>query len=162
MAMSDYTTAIHEAAHAVIGRVLGLPCGAVSVRGSEDGKELGHAVVVDPVRVWRRGDGARRPMVEASCACLYAGAEAERVILGLEATGDESDRDRATSLIRIVGVRGASGVQDDAWHRYEAKLRGRAAAFVAKHRATIERVAASLLARGSLSGREVNAIMAQA
>ena len=131
-------TAYHEAGHAVIARVLGLPCGRVTIVGADE-DELGHAVVGDPIRTWERGDGPRRPLVEASCISLYAGVEAERVILGQQDSGDDFDSDKATSLIKIIGVRGASYVGDDVWDRYEARLRRRSNELVRIHQRQIER-----------------------
>ena len=153
-------TACHEAGHAVIGRMVGLPCGKVTIVG-DDQHELGHAIVVDPIRTWERGDGPRRPLVEASCISLYSGAEAERVILGVagDAAGDGPDCSKATSLIMIIGVRGASYVGDDVWERYEARLRRRSNELVRLHQDRIVRVAKALEERGTLEGDEVDAIM---
>jgi ATP-dependent Zn protease len=155
-----FATAIHEAGHAVIGRVLGLPCGAVTIEPSDDDQELGHAVVGDPGRVWQRGDGPRRPLIEKSCVCLYAGREAERIIAGSAEVGDGPDCTKATSLICIIGVRGATFVSDDVWDRYEARLRARSRALVSKHRAQIERVAHALTARGKLTSEQVDELIA--
>ena len=152
-------TAYHEAGHAVIARVLGLPCGRVTIVGADE-DELGHAVVGDPIRTWERGDGPRRPLVEASCISLYAGVEAERVILGQQDSGDDFDSDKATSLIKIIGVRGASYVGDDVWDRYEARLRRRSNELVRIHQRQIERVAKALQERGTLESEEVDAMLA--
>ncbi len=153
------STSYHEAGHAVIAPVLGLPCGKVTVVGADE-DELGHAVVGDPIRTWERGDGPRRPLVEASCISLYAGAEAERVILGQRGDGDGFDSDKATSLIKIIGVRGASYVGDDVWERYEARLRRRSNELVHLHQHRIERVAKALQERGTLEAEEVDAMLA--
>lgn len=154
-------TAIHEAGHAVIGRVLSLPCGEVTIIG-EDERELGHAIVDDPIRTWERGDGSRRALVEASCISLYAGAEAERVLLGNagDHVDDGPDFGKARSLIMILGVRGAHYVGDEVWERYEARLRRQSNLLVLLHRYKIERVARALLERGTLQGDDVDAIIA--
>ena len=161
MTLDRKATAIHEAGHAVIGRVLGLPCGKVTTI-SDDPAELGHAVVEDPIHGWRRGDGPRRQMVEASCMSLYAGAEAERVILGKQGddVGDGPDCSKAASLIELIGVRGASFVGDEVWERYEARLRARSNQLVRLHRAKIERVGAALMERGELSANEIDELIA--
>ena len=158
--LKQRATACHEAGHAVIGRVIGLPCGKVTIVG-DDEHELGHAIVADPIRTWERGDGPRKPLVEASCISLYAGAEAERVILGEvgDPVGDGYDNEKATSLIMIIGVRGARYVGDDVWERYEARLRRRSNELVRLHQYRIERVATALEERGTLEGDEVDAIM---
>ncbi len=153
-------TAIHEAGHAVIGRVLGLPCGEVTIIGESE-HELGHAIVDDPIHTWERGDGSRRALVEKSCISLYAGAEAERVLLGNagDHVGDGPDFSKARSLIMILGVRGAH-VGDEVWERYEARLRRQSNLLVLLHRHKIERVARALLERGTLQGDDIDAIIA--
>jgi ATP-dependent Zn protease len=151
--------AIHEAGHAVIGRLFDLPCGTVSIKPSDDGESLGHAIIDDPIRSWQRGDGSRRALVEASCVAIYAGAEAERVILNCEPSGDQGDCSTATSLISIMGVRGASFVGDDVWDRYEGRLRERATKLVRLHQATIERVASDLMKHESLTDEEIRKLI---
>ncbi len=99
-------------------------------------------------------------MVEASCISLYAGAEAERVILGQQSDGDGFDSDKATSLIQIIGVPGANCVGDDAWEQYEARLRRRSNELVRIHKHRIERVATALEERGMLEAEEVDAMIA--
>jgi cell division protease FtsH len=153
-----FATAVHEAGHAVIGRILGLPCGGATIESSNDG-ELGHADVDDPIREWRRGDGSRRPLIEKSCVCLYAGAEAERIVNGTAYVGDGPDCSKATSLISIIGVRGAAFVNDDVWDRYEAKLRSRSGILVAKHGTQIERIAEALMKQGALTSQQIDALM---
>lgn len=41
-------TAVHEAGHAVVGRVLGLDCGVVSIEINRTDREAGHAIIADP------------------------------------------------------------------------------------------------------------------
>jgi len=104
---------LHEAGHAVVGRVLGLVCGEVTL-ATPDG--LGHAHV-EPRWRWREREyGAPKQLAEAFAVALYAGAESERVILGIsEPDGDGVDQERATGeLARHVRVPGARFVGDDA------------------------------------------------
>ncbi len=151
--------AFHEAGHAVLGRVLGLPCGGATIIAAEE-HELGHAVIDDPIRTWGRGDGPRRPLIEASCVCLYAGAEAERALLNvIDEFHDGPDCSKATSLISIIGVRGARFVGDEVWERYEAKLRRRANQMVRSHASTVERLAELLLKIEAVSGSQIDALM---
>src|SRR6266446_6649808 len=46
--VSNRSTAIHEAGHAVIGRVLGLTCDSATIIPNEDEREAGHALIADP------------------------------------------------------------------------------------------------------------------
>ena len=155
---TDRSTAVHEAGHAVIARVLGLPCGKVTIIG-DDERELGHAIVADPIRSWERGDGPRRPLIEKSCIALYSGAQAAHIILGDKDQDDELDCYKATSLLKLVGVRHARFVGDDTWERFEQRLRQRARALVVRHRSKILRVADALITRRTLTGEEVNALI---
>ncbi len=152
-----YSTALHEAGHAVVARELGLVCGDVSIEPSED--ELGYAVVVDPVRNWERGDGPRRPLMERHVMSLFAGGEAEILIANTNVTGDGPDCTKATNCIAAVGVRGAEYVMDDVWERYERKLRLKSMELVRRHRRKIEFVAQALRANRTLSGADVDAIL---
>jgi len=147
------STAIHEAGHVVIGRVLEMPCGQVTILREDD--TLGHAVVDN---LWEPGDGPRRAFMEAACVTLFAGREAQRVILDIDdEAGDRSDRARAVELITGFPPRGCSMVGDAAWIRYEDKLRVRSNRLVRLHRLPIERVAAALLKHGTLQPADVDA-----
>jgi hypothetical protein len=155
--------AYHEAGHAVIGRVLGLVCGDATLSSSEH-DALGDAHVERRWRWREREYGAPKELAEAFCIALYAGAEAERVILGDAnenlLVGDGVDQERAThALIDVGGVRGASYVCDDVWERHEARLRRKAKALVQQHRAVIERVAKALIEHGTLRADEIDKIV---
>lgn len=154
----DRQTAIHEAGHAVVGRAVGVPCGEVTIE-AETPDDLGHSVMLDPRFSWERGDGAKRPIVEAFCIALYAGAEAERFILGTTNVGDGVDCDRATKCLAWVGLPGASYEGDDVFDRHEARLRARARSAVVEHRAAIERVATALVEHRTLSGDQVDGLI---
>jgi hypothetical protein len=153
-----YAVAVHEAGHAVIGRVLGLACGEATIEPSTDSENLGYAVISNPLQHWERGEGPRRPLAEAFCISLYAGAEAERLIVGSNPVGDGTDCERGTAAMNAVGVRGASYVADDAYDRYEARLRGRATGLVRQYRRAIERVADALLS-GPLTNEKLTQLI---
>jgi hypothetical protein len=100
-------TAYHEAAYAVIGRVLGLVWGEATIKSNATGtndESLGYACIEDPVRHWQREIGSRRQRTDAFYMASYAGAEAEKIILGEEsAFGDVDDQDRATACLALAG-----------------------------------------------------------
>ena len=152
-------TAVHEAGHAVIGRALGVTCHDVSIVPDRPSEDLGYSVMDDPRFSWERGDGPKRPLAEAFCIALYAGAEAERLILGTSDVGDGVDCERATDCLTWAGVRGATFVGDDAYDSREAALRARARLEVMRRRAVIERVADALLIHGTLTGEQVDALL---
>jgi hypothetical protein len=163
-------TAIHEAGHAVIGRVLDLDCGPVSVEPDED--STGHAVTADPwqtaarwdrefferaerdPRLFLQGRGPRQyeDAVFARALMLMAGAEAEIEFLGRCAPGDDDDRKWIVDCIREIE-------RADDWDRYEARLRRQCRRLVRRHRAGIDRIAQELLRRRKLEGDEVTALL---
>jgi hypothetical protein len=79
-------TAIHEAGHAVIGRVLGLPCGRVTIESDED--SAGHAISKDCLQVvahWEKIGCDHRCMdtvLRARILTFLAGRIAEEECLG--------------------------------------------------------------------------------
>ncbi|MDG4898301.1 hypothetical protein P9272_32730 [Mesorhizobium sp. WSM4976] len=120
---------------------------------------LGYSVMDDPRFSWQRGDGPKRPIVEAFCMALFAGAEAEKFFLGSVDIGDGVDCDRATNCLAWLGLPGASYVGDEVFDRNEARLRAKARVAVIQHRAAIQRVAAALVEHRTLSGDQVDALI---
>src|SRR5579863_6272025 len=90
--------AIHEAAHAVIGRVLNLSCGSVTIVPNVDEGEAGCAIIHDPwktaydwdQKIWEEVEQGLPPSKSRNPRSAFrgtilarmAGAEAETVILG--------------------------------------------------------------------------------
>jgi hypothetical protein len=95
--MSDdpWHKAVHEAAHAVIGRVLGMDCGPVTIVTDDDSE--GHSITYHPTDTYERweergkfrGDDMHSIYV-GRILTLMAGAEAERELLG-KCNGGEGD-----------------------------------------------------------------------
>ena len=153
-------TAAHEAGHAVIARVLGLNAGKVTIVPDQTEETLGFSEVDDPRFSWQEGDGSKSKAANLFALHLYAGAEAERLICRTADAGDGVDRERATACLAWAGaVRGATFVGDDMFDRYEARLRKKAADLVRQHRYTIERVAAALLEKKTLTNGEVEMLI---
>jgi ATP-dependent Zn protease len=78
-------TAHHEAGHAVVGRVLGLTCGGVTIVPNYDEMTAGVSVtqVETSISDWEaRGRWRFESMYRASIFILMAGREAEIVCLG--------------------------------------------------------------------------------
>ena len=89
-------TALHEAGHAVIGRVLGIRCGHATILADED--LAGHSLAAPPheflERWWHNLGRYYREEAAAFHARIMtymAGAEAERVLLGACNGGDGND-----------------------------------------------------------------------
>jgi len=156
--MSDKSTAYHEAAHAVIGRVLGLTCGQVSIITDDD--SVGHAIIADPwVTVWDWEQRARfrdaRQAFRGTIIARMAGAEAEVEFFGQCRGGDGDDR-REISM--MMDSRYAE-IPPDHWDRYEARLRAQTRRLVRRNRDGIERIAGALLDRGTLQPDEIEALL---
>jgi ATP-dependent Zn protease len=89
------STAVHEAGHAVIGRVLGMVCGHATIVPDDD--SLGHSIAADPwmiAHAWEQR-GKYRDMssvFRGRILGFMAGAEAEAEILHRTAIGDGDDR----------------------------------------------------------------------
>ena len=142
-------TAIHEAAHAVIGRILGMNCGSVSVVADDD--STGHSICADPwatMHSWdRRGHFRDARSVFVGRVLTYmAGAEAEVAILGICAGGDGDDREQISEMLETREI----GAVDDNRPRLEARLRRAARMLVHRHQRAIEQLATALTALGTI------------
>lgn len=136
-------TAIHEAGHAVIGRVLGIPCGEASILADEDSS--GHSITGDvwaTLSAWESRGKFRdvRSSYLARIVTYMAGAEATTEILGLamEEAGDEEDERQISLMLDDVG--GYS----------EERVRAATRHLVRRHRGKIEEVASILEAASTL------------
>jgi hypothetical protein len=143
---ATWRTSVHEAGHAVIGRVLTPACGPASIVADHD--SAGHAITADPYETlyeWeRRGKVRFTPdsaMVGRVLAYM-AGAEAEGVLFGKAGRGDGADRRQIAWMLEDIGP-----VDPD---RYEQRLRRMTRMLVRRHRERIERVAAALFAHRTL------------
>jgi hypothetical protein len=174
-------TAIHEAGHAVIGRVLNLICGHATIEADED--SAGHHIIADPWAIAYHWEQAWRQRIEQAVAAggnkwelwntsrLYrdsdsvftarilaymAGREAEVEILGRCRGGDGDDQYQIALMLKEVDIPGSETDEDAAWEQYEGRLRRQARRLVRRHRALIERVADELLKRHRLEPEEID------
>jgi hypothetical protein len=165
--------AIHEAGHAVIGRVLTLPCGHATIEADEDSSA--HAITAEPwtildhwehvptrkkrtARGWRGGEV--RSVYIARALAYMAGREAEVVCRGHCRDGDVDDQVQINRMLAEVHIPGLEINGGAARERYEARLRRQARRLVRRHRALIKRVADELLKRGRLESKEIDTIIA--
>ena len=153
--MPEWGTAVHEAGHAVIGRVLKMLCGHATIVPDVD--STGHSITADPWVIWEYWldeVGIQRPIAMVfhfRMMTFMAGAEAERVVLGSCRGGDEDDCKQVTYMADDL-----IDTFDPAWGRWERRLRRHTARLVRKHRATIELVARALMSGRTLSGEEID------
>ena len=157
-------TSIHEAGHATIGRVLGLRGGQATIVSDEARNSAGHSIMHDPyetLRDWQsrgkyRGNEMKSALI-GRILMIMAGAEAERVILGRCRGGDSYDR-RDIGL--IVDEYPIGSAPEEFWEKTEPRLRKHTRTLVRRHRAKIERVAAELMKKGTLSPDDITGLLA--
>lgn len=152
-------SAIHEAGHAVIGRILGMICGGASIVADDD--SAGHSICADPLEIaphWRERGRYRETKVifRGRILTYMAGAESERVIVGSCDGGDGDDRYQ----IELMAESDDADLPLDLWRRYEPRARRHCRRLVRRHRKTIEAVANLLMLDGRLTASEIDAVMA--
>lgn len=160
--MNQQHTAIHEAGHAVIARVLGMACGQATVKPDCDLGEAGHAIIHDQWATWGQWEDRRKyreihTVVQGRIISSMAGAEAEREILGYCAGGDGDDRDQ----IEMMASSSDSGIEPEAWPRWELRMRRQCRRLVRKHRSKIIRVAAALECETTLLAKQIDELVAE-
>ena len=161
--MSEDRSAVHEAGHAVIGRVLKQVCGQASILPDPDEGEAGHAIIADPHETfvyWLDDLGRLRSgdllvsIMRGRIMAYMAGRAAEEEFFGDCAGGDGDDR-------RQIDLMLASLLPSDAdVPHYAQRLRGHTQTLVRRHRARIARVAALLMERKTLQPEEIERALA--
>lgn len=152
--MSRRRAAIHEAAHAVIGRVLKFDCGPASINPDGTGSAAVAAVHSLHWDYHERGGDILASVFDKITVC-WAGPVAEDIKFGGYLIGDpdrgvddRGDRRQIESLARRFYV----SDQD------VAAAHARARELVLLHWDKIEAVASALLEKQSLTGREIDQI----
>jgi ATP-dependent Zn protease len=150
-----WKVAIHEAAHAVIARVLTLSAGHVTIRPNYRDRSRGVSITHEPyacLSAWEQRGKVRdsdNAVYVARIISTMAGAEAETELLGLQAVGDGHDRDQIEQMAEEL-------TSKRSWSELEPRLRRMTRMLVRRHRSRIERVAEALLTKIKLSGRQVD------
>lgn len=152
------SVAIHEAGHAVIGRVVGLPCGLASIVPDDDLECEGRAIVGDADTAWnewqlREKFRGHESAVRARIIAAQAGYEAEAEIVGQATGNDDDDREVAAACAEDLSV------LEDREAAALDRLRRAARHLVRWHRGEIERVAAALQDHQALTGDEIDALL---
>jgi hypothetical protein len=151
-------SAVHEASHAVIGRVLTHPCGGATIVRDHVAGEAGHAIVADPwacicqweIRGKVRWSGSA--VWHSRIISFMAGTEGELVLLGAPRVGDGDDRYQIDLMANELDLEPAD------WVRREARLRAITRALLRRHRTRVERVAEALLDQGTLGGEAIDSL----
>jgi len=145
-------TAYHEAGHAVIGRILALPCGEATIEIDHDSS--GHSVTADPwaiISEWERRGKARGydAAWHARIMTYMAGGEAQTALFGSTPEGDGDDRYQIELMAEEL----------DHWAALEPRLRKMTRMLVQRHRARIERVAEALLEQTTLTAEQLDELV---
>jgi hypothetical protein len=142
--------AVHEAAHAVLARILAVPSGPASICDPNHG-----TINVYLDTAFHRGRSGRwgwksRQSWVAAVIISMAGSVAEDEILGIGSSGNGIDCKRTFRFIAHAGM------QD-----HEVRLRAMTRMLIRRHREAIEQVAQELLRETTLSGPELDELVEQ-
>jgi hypothetical protein len=155
-----HSSAIHEAGHAVIGRVLLLRCGEATIKLNPEAGEAGYAITHDPwatVQAWDDCGIYRRAMhasaIKGRILAFMAGRAAEEECIGHCRGGDGDDRHQIDLMLD------SRSPADADIARIERRLRSMARQLVRRHRIMIERVAAELLEHTAVDGERLDALV---
>jgi len=160
------STAVHEAGHAVIGRVLGLKCGGASIIPDYEDQSAGRAYNYGPAILgeWWQSEGSRKLLLRDAACCyramvmtFMAGIEAENECLGGNCGGDYWDQ---VEIAKARDEINYPGDGDEAWFDYLDRLRAKTRGLVRRHRNKIERVAMALQTRKTLTAEEIDSLLA--
>jgi len=154
----EWWTAVHEAGHAVIGRVLGLKCGKVTIVPDFREKTSGVATVHGQWKTyeaWEKRGKYRdiSSVYRGRIIMLMAGAEAEIVCTGRCRGGDDHDRLQIAITMEEVAI------PNDDLQRYEQRLRIKTSALIRRHLRKIEHLAKALVEHRTISGRDVDRLL---
>jgi hypothetical protein len=162
---SKEATAIHEAGHAVTGRVLTLKCGGATIKPNYRTRSAGQSICVDPwgcIYEWEKRGHVRESdnaVWVARIMTYMAGAEANVELLGMPRSeiGDYDDQYQIALMMEQASPPGGW----DRWtrERYDARLRAMTRMLVRRHRERIERVAKALLKETILSAEKLDALV---
>lgn len=150
-----WQTAIHEAGHAVVGRVLGIRCGYVTI--TADAESSGHSITPDIWDImgdWEAHGLFRRSERSAYIARIVTFMAGTQAVLQLKPEddidlGDDNDRYQVMCMLDSEGLMS----REDRLTRMTRQI-------VQRHWAKIEAVARKLLESRSLESNEVDQLLA--
>jgi len=151
-------TAHHEAAHAVISRVLTLTTGLATIKPDYVEGHAGYAITFDPyacVAEWEKRGKVRDSLdavYHARIITCMAGAEAELILLGQIPIGDGNDRYQIDLMSEEL-------CYSPPWERLEPRLRAMTRMLVRRHRKLIKLVAKELLAKTTISAKRLDKLV---
>jgi ATP-dependent Zn protease len=151
-------TAIHEAGHAVIGRVLKQVCGQATIRQNRREGEAGYHFIADPHVThyhWEKLARYRKydQVMLGRIMSFMAGREAEEEVFGACAGGDEDDEYQVDLMLNSLLP---PDIELSRYRLYHQRLCRHTRGLVRRHRAKIERVAALLLEHKTLKAEDID------
>jgi len=156
-----HATAIHEAGHAVIGRILNFRCGKTSIR--LQGKTSGYSIIPDPCQAtddwekrWGKFHRDEDRALRARIMIQMAGRAAEEECLGECPGGDDDDQYRIAGMIVDLCVGPKSG------EALQHRLRRMTAQLVRRHRQKIETLARALIEQPTMTDRQIRSAIEMA
>jgi hypothetical protein len=162
----DMQTAVHEAGHAVIARVLALAAGGATIvpepghiGRSDYHISAGHSAIADPwacLHQWEiRGKfRANDAEIRARVITMMAGLEAE-----LEIRGDHDAGADGSDLYQIALMLEGLGLSEQDQGKLEQRLRRMANMLVRRHRGLIVHTAEELFDRRTLTAEELDDVV---
>jgi hypothetical protein len=132
--LTQLRIAYHDAGHAVLGRVLTLPCGRATIKPDYDEGSANHSICPDPyacIYEWEKRGKMRdsdNAVWVARILQFMAGAEAEGELLGTTPQGDGEDRYQIALMLEEIAPADLDG--------YEARLRTMTRMLVRRHKAS--------------------------
>ena len=152
--MKERRTAYHEAAHAVVARVLGLTCGEVSIVKSFEDGTAGHAIIEDPSVILKHwgAQGFRldaKRVMRRRIMAVMAGREIEILHYGFCLGGDTDDQRQIAMM--------ANSANFDA--ETLAIFKKATVALCRKYQPIIDALALDLQKRERIEGYEVDAFV---
>jgi hypothetical protein len=137
--------------------VLSLPAGRATIIPNFDEGEAGYHIVPDPnfcLSEWEKRGKVREPdaVWHARMMASMAGAEVEAELLGSTALGDDDDRYQIELMAGHLG-------RSTNWERLEPRLRKTTWMLVRRHKERIGRVAKALLARSTLTAKQLDKLV---
>jgi ATP-dependent Zn protease len=149
-------TAIHEAGHAVIHRVVGMVCGEATIVPDYKKMTAGFAIAEDPWVVysaWERRGKLRgwhyESILRGRIMGYMAGREAEIIAFGSDAGGDDDD-------VRQIDLMAEDAEISIA---YLERLRLKVGPLLRRHWRKVECVANALISHKTLSAAEIDALI---
>ena len=153
-----WRTSVHEAGHAVVGRVLRMVCGPATSLPDHD--SAGHHVVKEhwaTLEAWwaREIYRERTSAIHGRIMTYFAGAEAEKELLDILPTGDGDDIYQAELMVNFeLDIEGEEAA------RKLSRLRRQTRRVVRRHRELIAEVAKRLTVCDQVTGEELDSMVA--